>query len=115
MNDTENIFFINNRGKRIDSNSTFKEIIKEIHWLGIDTSEITIDSLLKELNLKLAIKHNLIVQDETYLEQLREYNEFHNQIRVLYKHIIKDAFNPYSYDEDKMPEHIKRIFKSKEI
>lgn len=113
--DPENLFFINNKGKRIDSNSPYKVILKEIHWLGINTSNITINELLDELDLKLSIKHNLIVQDKTYLEQLRDYSEFHNQIRVLYKHIIADAFNLYSYNEDKMPKHIKRIFKSKYI
>ena len=111
--DPENLSFINNKGKRIDSNSSYKVILKEIHWLGINTSNMTINELLYELDLKLAIKHNLIVQDKTYLEQLREYSEFHNQIRVLYKHIIADAFNLYSYDEDKMPKEIKLIFNSK--
>ena len=113
--DPENLFFINDKGKRIDSNSSYKEILKEIHWLGINTSNITINDLLDELDLKLAIKHNLIVQDKTYLEQLREYSQFHNQIRVLYKHIIADAFNLYSYNEDKMPKEIKRIFTSKHL
>ena len=111
--DPENLSFINNKGKRIDSNSSYKVILKEIHWLGINTSNITINELLDELDLKLAIKHNLIVQDQTYLEQLREYSQFHNQIRVLYKHIIADAFNLYSYDEAKMPKEIKLIFNSK--
>ena len=111
--DQENLFFINNKGKRIDSNSPYKVILKEIHWLGINTSNITINELLDELDLKLAIKHNLIVQDKTYIEQLRDYSEFHNQIRVLYKHIIADAFNLYSYDEAKMPKEIKLIFNSK--
>ena len=111
--DPENLSFINNKGKRIDSNSSYKEILKEIHWLGINTSNITINDLLDELDLKLAIKHNLIVQDKTYIEQLRDYSEFHNQIRVLYKHIIADAFNLYSYDEAKMPKEIKLIFNSK--
>ena len=113
--DPENLFFINNKGKSIDSNSPYKVILKEIHWLGIDTSNITINELLYELDLKLAIKHNLLVQDKTYLEQLREYSQFHNQIRVLYKHIIADAFNLYSYDGDKMPKEIKRIFTSKHL
>ena len=115
MIDTENLFYINHKGERIDSNSSYKAILKEIHWLGINTSNITINDLLDELDLKLAIKHNLIVQDQTYLEQLREYSEFHNRIRVLYKHIIADAFNLYSYDEDKMPVEILRIFNSKYI
>ena len=113
MIDTEILFYINHKGERIDSNSSYKAILKEIHWLGINTSNITINDLLDELDLKLAIKHNLIVQDQTYLEQLREYSQFHNQIRVLYKHIIADAFNLYSYDEDKMPKEIKLIFNSK--
>ena len=113
--DPENLSFINNKGKRIDSNSPYKVILKEIHWLGINTSNITINELLDELDLKLAIKHNLIVQDKTYIEQLRDYSEFHNQIRVLYKHIIADAFNLYSYDEAKMPKEIKRIFNNKYI
>ena len=108
--DPENLSFINNKGKRIDSNSSYKVILKEIHWLGINTSNITINELLDELDLKLAIKHNLIVQDKTYLEQLREYSEFHNQIRVLYKHIIADAFNLYSYDEDKSLDTYSKIF-----
>ncbi len=115
MIDTENLFYINHKGERIDSNSSYKAILKEIHWLGINTSNITINDLLDELDLKLAIKHNLIVQDKTYLEQLREYSQFHNQIRVLYKHIIADAFNLYSYNEDKMPKEIKRIFTSKHL
>ncbi len=115
MIDTENLFYINHKGKRIDSNSSYKVILKEIHWLGINTSKITINELLDELDLKLAIKHNLIVQDKTYLEQLREYSEFHNQIRVLYKHIIADAFNLYSYDEAKMSKEIQRIYNSKYI
>lgn len=113
--DPEKLFYINHKGKRIDSDSPYKVILKEIHWLGINTSNITINELLDELDLKLAIKYNLIVQDKTYLEQFREYSEFHNQIRVLYKHIIADAFNLYSYDEDKMPKEIKRIFTSKYI
>ncbi len=115
MIDSENLFYINHKGERIDSNSSYKAILKEIHWLGINTSNITINDLLDELDLKLAIKHNLIVQDITYLEQLREYSQFHNQIRVLYKHIIADAFNLYSYNEDKMPKEIKRIFTSKHL
>ena len=115
MIDTENLFYINQKGERIDSNSSYKAILKEIHWLGINTSNITINDLLDELDLKLAIKHNLIVQDKKYLEQLKEYSEFHNQIRVLYKHILADAFNLYSYDQDKMPVEIKRIFNSKYI
>lgn len=113
--DPENLFYINHKGERIDSNSSYKAILKEIHWLGINTSNITINDLLDELDLKLAIKHNLIVQDKTYLEQLREYSQFHNQIRVLYKHIIAYAFNLYSYNEDKMPKEIKRIFTSKHL
>ncbi len=80
MLDTENLFYINHKGERIDSNSSYKAILKEIHWLGINTSNITINDLLDELDLKLAIKHNLIVQDQTYLVQLREYSEFHNQL-----------------------------------
>lgn len=115
MIDTENLFYINHNGKRIESNSPYKVILKEIHWLGINTSNITIDALLKELDVQLAIKHRQIVQDATYLEQLREYSEFHNQIRVLYKHIIVDAFNLYSYNENIMPKEIKRIFNSKYI
>lgn len=115
MIDSENLFYINHKGERIDSNSSYKAILKEIHWLGINTSNITINDLLDELDLKLAIKHNLIVQDKTYLEQLREYSQFHNQIRVLYKHIIAYAFNLYSYNEDKMPKEIKRIFTSKHL
>lgn len=115
MIDTENLFYINHKGERIDSNSSYKAILKEIHWLGINTSNITINDLLDELDLKLAIKHNLIVQDHTYLEQLREYSQFHNQIRVLYKHIIADAFNLYSYDEAKMSKEIQRIYNSKYI
>ena len=115
MIDTENLFYINHKGERIDSNSSYKVILKEIHWLGINTSNITINELLDELDLKLAIKYNLIVQDATYLEQLREYSEFHNQIRVLYKHIIADAFNLYSYDEAKMSKEIQRIYNSKYI
>ena len=115
MIDTENLFYINHNGIRIDSNSSYKVILKEIHWLGINTSNITINELLDELDLKLAIKHNLIVQDQTYLEQLREYSQFHNQIRVLYKHIIADAFNLYSDRKSVMPKEIKRIFNSKYI
>lgn len=115
MIDTENLFYINHNGKRIDSNSSYKVILKEIHWLGINTSNITINELLDELDLKLAIKHNLIVQDPTYMEQLKEYSKFHNQIRVLYKHIIADAFNLYSFNEAKMPKEIQRIYNSKYI
>ena len=115
MIDTENLFYINYKGKRIGNNSSYKVILKEIHWLGINTSNITINELLNELDLKLAIKHRQIVRDETYIEQLREYSEFHNQIRVLYKHIIADAFNLYSYDEDKMPKEIQLIYNSKYI
>jgi hypothetical protein len=113
--DTENLFYINHKGKRIYSNSSYKVILKEIHWLGINTSNITINELLDELDLKLAIKHNLIVQDKTYLEQLREYSQFHNQIRVLFKHIIADVFNLYSFNEHKMPKEIQRIYNSKYI
>ena len=86
MIDTENLFYINHNGKRIDSNSSYKVILKEIHWTGINNSNITINELLDELDLKLVIKHNLIVQDKTYLEQLRGYSQFHNQISILYKH-----------------------------
>lgn len=115
MIDTESIFYINNKGKRIDCDSSYKDIIIEINELGINTSNITIDELLIELDVQLAIKHRQIVQGTTYLEQLRKYSEFHNQIRVLYKHIIADAFNLYSYNEAKMPKEIKRIFNSKYI
>jgi hypothetical protein len=111
--DTESIFYINTKGKRIDRNSSYTDIIREINELGIDTAEITIDELLIELDVQLSIKHRQIVQDTTYLEQLREYSEFHNQIRVIYKHIMDDVYNLYSYNEDNMPTEIKRIFKSK--
>ena len=115
MIDTENLFYINDKGKRIDHNSSYTDIIRELNELGIDTSNITINELLIELDVQLAIKHRQIVQDTTYLKQLREYSEFHIQIRVIYKHIIADVFNLYSYDEDKMPKEIKRIFNSKYI
>lgn len=115
MRDTEPIFYINQKGKRIDSNSSYTDIIRELNELGIDTSNITINELLIELDVQLAIKHRQIVQDATYLEQLKVYREFHNQIRVLYKHIIADAFNLYSYNENNMPKEIKRIFNCKYI
>lgn len=112
---TEPIFYINTKGKRIDCDSSYKDIIIEINELGIDTAEITIDVLLKELDVQLAIKHSQIVCDTTYINQIKKYREFHNQIRVLYFHIIADAFNLYSYDEDNMPKEIKRIYNSKYI
>ena len=115
MIDTENLFYINDKGKRIDHNSSYTDIIRELNELGIDTSNITINELLIELDVQLAIKHRQIVQDATYLEQLKVYREFHNQIRVLYKHIIADAFNLYSYNENNMPKEIKRIFNCKYI
>lgn len=115
MIDTEYIFYINTIGKRIDRNSSYKDIIIEINELGIETAEITIDELLKELDVQLAIKHSQIVCDKTYINQIKQYREFHNLIRVLYHHIIADAFNLYSYKEDKMPKEIKRIYNSKYI
>lgn len=115
MIDTESIFYNNSKGKRIDRNSSYTDIIREINELGIEIAEITIDELLIELDVQLAIKHRQLVQDATYLEQLKVYREFHNQLRVLYKHIIADAFNLYSYNEDNMPKEIKRIFNSKYI
>ena len=115
MINTEPIFYINNKGKRIDCDSSYKDIIIEINELGIETAEITIDELLIQLDVQLATKHSQIVCDTTYINQIKLYREFHNRIRVLYKHIIADAFNLYSYDEDKMPIEIKRIFNSKHI
>ena len=115
MINTENLFYINQKGERIDFDSSYKDIIIEINELGIETAEITIDELLIELDVQLAIKHRQIVQDTTYLKQLREYSEFHNQIRVIYKHIIADVFNLYSNNEDKMPKEIQRIYNSKYI
>ena len=113
MIDTENIFFINSKGKRIDFNSHYTEIIEETNGLGIDTSEITIEELMKELDVLLAKKHSHITKDATYLNQLREYIEFHNKIRVLFKSILADAFNLYSWDENKMPIEIQRHYKCK--
>lgn len=115
MIDSENLFYINQKGKRIDCDSSYKDIIIEINELGIETAEITIDELLIELDVQLAIKHRQIVQDAKYLKQLKLYREFHNQIRVLYKHIIADAFNLYSYNEDNMPKEMRKIYNSKYI
>ena len=115
MINTEPIFYINTKGKRIDCDSSYADIIREINELGIDTTEITIDELLKELDVQLAIKHSQIVSDKTFVNQIQQYRKFHNQIRVLYFHIIADAFNLYSYDEAKMPKEIKRIFNNKYI
>jgi hypothetical protein len=109
----ENLFYINNKGKRIDCDSSYTDIIREINELGIDTAEITIDELLKELDVQLVTKHSQIVCGVTYTNQIKNYREFHNQIRVLYKHIMDDVYNLYSYNEDNMPTEIKRIFKSK--
>ncbi len=113
MIDTENIFFFNSKGKRIDFNSHYTEIIEEINGLGIVTSDIIIDDLMKILDVLLAKKYSLITKDSTYLNQLRDYNEFQNKIRVLFKSVLADAFNLYSFDESKMPEEIKRYFNCK--
>ncbi len=88
-------------------------IIQEINKLGIDTSEITIPNLLDELDILLSKKHGAIIKNKDCLKQLKEYNDYHNQIRVLFKHIIEDAYNLYSYDEDKMPIDIRRSFKNR--
>ena len=104
---------MNSRGKRIDFNSSYTDIIIEINELGIETAEITIDQLLSDLDVLLAIKHSQIVCNETYIKQIIQYREFHNQIRVLYKQIIADVFNLYSYDQKQMSQEIKRIFKCK--
>lgn len=115
MINKENLFYINSDNIRIDANSSYLLIIEEINRLGIETAEITIDELLKELDVQLAKKFSLIVYDKTYITQTKQYREFHNLIRVLYHHIIVDAFNLYSYREDNMPKEIKRIYNSKYI
>ncbi len=115
MRNKENLFYINSDNIKIDANSSYLIIIEEINKLGIETAEITIDELLKELDVQLAKKYSLIVYDKTYINQIKQYREFHNQIRVLYHHIIFDAFYLYSYKEDKMPKEIKRIYNSKYI
>lgn len=113
MIDTENIFYINGKGKRIDFNSHYTEIIEELNEIGIKTHEITIEELMPKFSILLAKKFSLITKDATYLSQLREYNEFQNKIRVLFKSVLADAFNLYSFDENKMPEEIKRYFNCK--
>lgn len=115
MRNKENLFYINSDNIKIDANSSYLIIIEEINKLGIETAEITIDELLKELDVLLAIKHSQIVCDNTYINQIKQYREFHNQIRVLYHQIIADAFNLYSYNEDNMPKEIQRIYNSKYI
>lgn len=113
MIDTENIFFINSKGKRIDFNSHYTEIIEELNEIGIKTHEITIEEVMSKFNILLADKFSLMTKDATYLSQLREYNEFQNKIRVLFKFVLADAFNLYSFDESKMPEKIKLYFNCK--
>lgn len=112
MKDSDPIYYFNADNIKIDINSSYLVIIQEINRLGIDTSEITISALLDELDVLLSIKYKAIVQNKDYLKQIKEYNDYHNQIRVLFKHIIEDAFNLYSYDEDKMPIDIRRSFKN---
>jgi hypothetical protein len=106
-------YYFNSEYRKIDCNTSYKLINQEINKLGIVTSDITISQLLIEMNKLLEVKHSKINKNILYYDQLRDYNEFNGKLRVLYKHIIEDAFNLYSYKANRMPIKTKRIFNCK--
>ena len=107
------VYFINDENQKVFVHSHYSIICEELQKLGINTKDITILDLLTRFNPLLAEKHKKMVKDITYLDQLREYNAFHNKIRVLYLSIIEVAFYLYDYDAERMPWDIKKIFQSK--
>lgn len=115
QNYVNDIYYINEHNEKIYVHCHYKIIINELTKLGIYNSEITIDALIEKFDPLLKSKFAAIVKDENYLTQIRNYNAFHNKIRVLYLSILGVAFHLYDYDETKMPCQLKRIFTSKYI
>ena len=107
------VYFINDMNERVYVHAHYSIICEELQKLGIETNQITISDLLTRFNPLLEEKHKKMVKDIKYLDQLREYNAFHNKIRVLYLSIIEVAFYLYEYDAERMPCAIKKIFQSK--
>ena len=112
-NYVNDLYYVNDSNEKIYVHCHYKTIINELTRLGIYNPDITINELIEKLNPLLTDKHNAIVKNKNYLEQIRSYNEFHNKIRVLYLSILDVYFYLYDYDETKMPYKLKALFTCK--
>jgi hypothetical protein len=113
QNDINEVYYVNENNQKIYVDCNYKIIINELTKLGIYHSEITIDALIEKFDPLLESKFAAIVKDEKYLIQIKDYNEFHNKIRILYLSVLAVSFYLYDYDATKMPCHVKRLFTSK--
>lgn len=107
------VYFINDKNEKVFVHCDYKIIINELKKLGIYNCNCTIEEIMDKFNPLLAEKHAALVRDSTYLHQLRNYNEFHNKIRVLYLSMLEVRFYLYDYDAAKMPTELKRLFTCK--
>lgn len=107
------VYFINDENEKVYVHCDYKIIINELTKLGIYNSNSTIEEIMDKFNPLLAEKHAALVRDSTYLHQLRNYNEFHNKIRVLYLSMLEVRFYLYDYEATKMPTELKRLFTCK--
>lgn len=113
QNYINDVYFINDENEKVYVHCDYKIIINELTKLGIYNSNSTIEEIMDKFNPLLAEKHAALVRDSTYLHQLRNYNEFHNKIRVLYLSMLEVRFYLYDYEATKMPTELKRLFTCK--
>lgn len=112
-NYVNDVYFINDENETVYVHCDYKIIIKELTKLGIYDSNSTIEEITDKFNPLLTKMFKTIVKDTTYLNQIRQYNEFHNKIRVLYLSMLEVWFYLYDYDATKMPSRLKSLFTCK--
>lgn len=103
-------FYINSDNIKINIHTPYKIIIQEIQKLGIETKDISIDQLYIKLDALLKEEFAGTICSVSYEDQMRNYLKFHKKLRVLYLQANEVLFNLYEYNENAMPERIKRIF-----
>jgi hypothetical protein len=113
QNYINDVYFINDENEKVYVHCDYKIIINELTKLGIYNSNYTIEEIMDKFNPLLAEKHAALIRDSNYLHQLRNYNEFHNKIRVLYLSMLEVRFYLYDYDATKMPTELKRLLTCK--